>query len=202
MAGLREQKKQRTRETILRVARELFAQRGYHGTTVVGIAEAAGISKATLFSYFSSKEDILFADAAAFRETLALALAARPEGASVLDALRDFVVANLADLAERAALRERLLAEDEQLRSHYRARVSEVEDVVAAAIAGELGRDARDLQPRLAAAAVVAALTVATSAVRPGAGSPEPLAVIDETVAFLRGGLDAIRPGRPEPARA
>ncbi len=60
--GLRERKKQRTHESIARVALELFAQRGYDETTLDDIAEAADISKRTIFSYYQSKEDILFHD--------------------------------------------------------------------------------------------------------------------------------------------
>src|SRR5256885_386284 len=40
--GLRERKKQRTRETISRAAHRLFAERGYHATTLPDIAEDLG----------------------------------------------------------------------------------------------------------------------------------------------------------------
>ena len=78
--GLRERKKQRTRETIARAAHELFAERGYHATTLPDIAEAADVSTRTIFAYFPSKEDILFSDFPVMKEALAQALAERPEG--------------------------------------------------------------------------------------------------------------------------
>src|SRR3954454_21185214 len=78
--GLRERKKQRTRATIARAAHELFAERGYHATTLPEIAEAADVSTRTIFAYFPSKEDILFSDFPKMKEALGRALDERPEG--------------------------------------------------------------------------------------------------------------------------
>ncbi|GII81537.1 TetR family transcriptional regulator [Sphaerisporangium rufum] len=60
--GLRERKKARTRETILREAFRLFGERGYHATTIDQIAEAAEISPATFFRYFPTKEHLVTLD--------------------------------------------------------------------------------------------------------------------------------------------
>jgi AcrR family transcriptional regulator len=48
-----------TRETILRTARRLFAEKGYEATRTRDIAEAAGIASGTLFNYFETKEAIV-----------------------------------------------------------------------------------------------------------------------------------------------
>ena len=48
------------RERILKAATELFASRGFDGTSVRNIAEKAGLSVPGMFHYFSSKELILF----------------------------------------------------------------------------------------------------------------------------------------------
>jgi TetR/AcrR family transcriptional regulator len=47
------------RESILAGASELFAQRGYHGTTMNEVSEACGLSKATLYHYFRDKNELL-----------------------------------------------------------------------------------------------------------------------------------------------
>ncbi|MER6799893.1 TetR/AcrR family transcriptional regulator, partial [Amycolatopsis mediterranei] len=56
--GLRERKKQATRLLISNVATGLFAERGFEEVTVAEIAEAAGVSKMTVFNYFPRKEDL------------------------------------------------------------------------------------------------------------------------------------------------
>jgi len=53
--GRRERKKRETRERVLLVATDLFRRRGFEATTVEEIAEAADISRATLFNYFPHK---------------------------------------------------------------------------------------------------------------------------------------------------
>lgn len=60
--SLRERKKVRTRETVLREAFRLFERNGYANTTVEQIARAAEVSPRTFFRYFPSKESLLIAD--------------------------------------------------------------------------------------------------------------------------------------------
>ena len=65
MAGLRERKKERTRRAISEAAIELFLRRGYDAVPVSEIAEAAEVSKRTLFAYFPTKDELVlhrFAD--------------------------------------------------------------------------------------------------------------------------------------------
>jgi len=50
---------QSTKETILRVAEEIFAQRGFDGARVDEIARQAGINQAMIYYYFKSKDDLL-----------------------------------------------------------------------------------------------------------------------------------------------
>src|SRR2546429_432313 len=89
--GWRERKKLQTRDNIARVALELFAERGYDETTLAEIAEAAEVSPRTIFSYFESKEEILFCDAPARLEQIKEKLAQRPEGSTTIDALRELL---------------------------------------------------------------------------------------------------------------
>lgn len=47
------------RAEILRLSSELFADRGYHNTSMQDIAEAAQIQKASIYYYYKSKDEIL-----------------------------------------------------------------------------------------------------------------------------------------------
>lgn len=86
MAGLRERKKEQTKQRITAVALQLFAERGFDAVTVSEIAEAAEVAKATLFSYFPSKESLVLRGVG--EENLAEIVARRPAGLSPLQALQ------------------------------------------------------------------------------------------------------------------
>lgn len=61
MAGLREQQKENRKRSILSAARQLFLESGYDGTTIDGIAEAAGLSGVTVHNYYGTKSGVLMA---------------------------------------------------------------------------------------------------------------------------------------------
>lgn len=59
-------KGRQTRQAIEQAARKLFAERGFHGTTLADITSAAGKSSAVFYRYFTDKEDLLAALAQSF----------------------------------------------------------------------------------------------------------------------------------------
>lgn len=194
--GLRERKKQQTREKIERVALQLFAERGYDETTLAEIAEAADVSPRTIFAYFESKEDILFCDEPVMFERLRDTLEQRPAGATTVDALREFV-SSFDKYDEPTRLRKRIIGANEGLRLSERARSAAMEELVAASIAqdlGDVGPD--DVRPRLIAASVTAAFSAVRDRLQDESGEPisheEALAILDQVITFLRGGLEAL----------
>src|SRR6187399_2611912 len=90
--GLRELKKQRTRQQIGDVARRLFAERGFEAVTVAEVARAAEVSEATVFNYFPTKEDLFYSGLEAFEEELLSSIREREPGESILDAFSRFVL--------------------------------------------------------------------------------------------------------------
>src|SRR3954451_25332966 len=107
--GLRELKKQRTRELIAETARRLFAERGFERVTVAEVARTAEVSEQTVFNYFPTKEDLVYWRLEGFEEELLNAVRERAPGQSVLEAFRGFVLQQRGLLAERdAEVHERL----------------------------------------------------------------------------------------------
>jgi AcrR family transcriptional regulator len=196
-SGLRERKKQRTRETISRVALELFVERGYHATTLADIAEAADVSTRTIFAYYPSKEDILFSEFPALLDAIGQALRERPAGKDALGTVRDFILfMPHGEKSEHDEQRHAIIDTDPTLRSHMRARLAQLQDLVAAAVAEDIGADTDDLRPSVVAASLIAAFEVLSerdTAKSHKQQTPEEIAaVIDPVIAFLRGGLEAL----------
>jgi AcrR family transcriptional regulator len=73
-AGLRERKRQETRQRITEAGLRLFGANGYEATTLDAIAAEAGISRRTFFHYFKSKDEILLSLQIGLGETLIAAL--------------------------------------------------------------------------------------------------------------------------------
>jgi AcrR family transcriptional regulator len=86
--GLREFKKQRTRQLIADTAMRLFVERGFERVTVAEVAEAAGVSEKTVFNYFPTKEDLFFDEVDEREAALVGAIRDRRPGESIPAALR------------------------------------------------------------------------------------------------------------------
>jgi AcrR family transcriptional regulator len=192
--GLRERKKQQTREALARAGIELFVERGYDATTLAEIAEAAGVSTRTIFAYFPSKEDILFASFQTMREALARALSERPGGKDALTTLREFISFGHTKTELDRKL-EQIIGSNETLRSHKRARISQLQDLLAAAIADDLGAKPDDFRAQVAAASLTAAFEVLEQRDRGSSASyttEDVAAAIDPVISFVRAGLEAL----------
>lgn len=90
--GLRERKKEQTRQLIAEAARLLFTERGFDRVTVAQIARAADVSEQTVFNYFPTKEDLVYWRLGAFEEELLRTVRDRRPGESALGAFRRFLL--------------------------------------------------------------------------------------------------------------
>lgn len=197
--GLRERKKQRTRDTIVRKAMALFRKRGFDATTVADIAAAADIAPRTFFAYFETKEAVVFHDFDAVRGRFAARLAERRPGETTFDALRAWVAEWLEEgdiLTPEHEARHELIRTTPALAARERENQAAFAAILAQSVADELGVPADSLRPRMVSAAAVAALAALDHADTPE--HEPPIAVVDEALAFLQGGLDVLR-SRPSP---
>ncbi len=202
--GLRERKKQRTREAIVDAALRLFEERGFERTTIAEIAAEADIAPRTFFGYFRSKEDVVFEDFDATRESLATRMLGRPEGESAIDALRAWIEQLIADTDlhdERELCRQRVVRSTPALAAYERGLMAQFERTLASAVARDLGDPADAVRPRMVAAAATAALLTMESYYQDEGATHElpkaqSLTLLEDALTFLRGGLDALQ-GRP-----
>jgi AcrR family transcriptional regulator len=87
-SGLRERRKQETRQAISDIATRLFVAHGFDDVTISQVADAAGVAKMTVTNYFPRKEDLVFDRAETVIGHLAEVVAGRKPGESMLTAIR------------------------------------------------------------------------------------------------------------------
>ena len=90
--GLRERKKEQTRQLIAETAWRLFAERGFDRVTVAEVAREAQVAEATVFNYFRTKEDLFYSRLEAYGARLVEAVAARAPGEPAVAAFRRFLL--------------------------------------------------------------------------------------------------------------
>src|SRR5262249_45188203 len=160
--GLRERKKQRTRQLLAETARRLFGERGFEQVSIAEIARQAEVSEQTVFNYFPSKEDLVYSGLETFEDRLLTAIRERPHGQTVIAAFGEFILEPRGFLAvkDEAAAREliavtrmiagspALLAREQQIFARYT-------ETLARLIAEETGSTASDLRPYVVANALI-----------------------------------------------
>lgn len=174
---------------------ELFARRGYGEVTVAEIAEAAEVSRATVFTYYPAKEHIVLGEAPLALEALEATLADLDDRAAIVGAVRGWL-RTLAGWMEPDLVLQLRLAQEVPAVGAARSRLlADVGTVIADALVRALGEG-----ERLAARLVAGALTSALAAVEQEAasrmarsgralGDDEIDLLLDRAVAFVDGGL-------------
>jgi AcrR family transcriptional regulator len=89
------------RQELTRTAARLFADRGYHGTSLADLAEELGIQKASLYHHIESKEDLLWEVARGGAEAFHSALDAVPDGGPAIEKIRLALRAHLRVVGEQ-----------------------------------------------------------------------------------------------------
>ena len=186
--GLRERRRERTRDDIEAAALALFVEHGYDSTTVEEIAEAALISPRTFFRYFASKEDVLLARGRDEMTFAARSLAERPPDEPLMDSLRA-LLAMFAELhradRDRQLCRIGLVTTTPHLAAAFLEMVHGMELVLRDFVAARLGLEPSDHQPRLVAAAFGTGFRVAAETWQESDGAEDMTLLVRENVETL-----------------
>ena len=148
------------RGRLERAALELYGERGFEQTTVVEIAERAGLTERTFFRHFADKREVLFAGASSLQDLLVSTLASTPDSVAPIDAVAvalEAVGARLQERRDHSRKRQAVIAANVELQ--------ERELVKLASLAGALAdtlrsRGVKDPAASLAAQAGIAVFKI------------------------------------------
>lgn len=149
--GLRETKRQSTRDDLARAAGQLASERGASATTIEDIARAANVAPRTLFNHFVSKEAAILGIDRDRASEVARRLIERPTDESPLEALMQSTFGLSSGSGPHTwRRREALVQSDPMLNAAYVGTFAALDDAVTIAMAARLGLDpAEDVFPRL-----------------------------------------------------
>src|SRR5438132_8222858 len=180
------------RTELTRVAARLFAEKGYHGTSVGDLAEALGVQKGSLYSHIESKADLLWEVASEGAAAFHAALDGVPDDGPVVERIRAALRAHLKVVAEQLDVatvfirewrylegerREAFLAERRRYEERFRALFRE---------GRELGELRTDLDDATATLLALSAANWAYTWLRPGEDTEE---LADRFFAVLLDGM-------------
>lgn len=194
-SGLRERKKQATRDQLVDAAFRLFSERGFDDVSVAEIAAAVGVSERTFFRYFAAKEDVIFPDSGEKLSHIRQLVAILPPELSLVDGVRRALVAMSEEYKESKDImlqRAQLVAMTPSLRVYIMQREQEWVEEFATAIAPRMNLDqTNDLRPELAAAMIVTAFRVVLGRWLRSGGEGDMPTMLDQALAFIGSGLGA-----------
>ena len=180
------------RAELTRAAARLFAEKGYHGTSVGDLAEALGLQKGSLYTHIDSKAELLWEVAREGAEAFHAALDGVPEDGPVLDRIQAAMRAHLRVVAEQldiatVFIREWRYLEGDRLEQFVAERRRYEERVRALFREGrEHGQLRTDLDDAIAALLSLSAANWAYTWLRPGADTD---ALADRFTTLLLDGM-------------
>lgn len=161
--GLRERKKEQTRQLLLDTARRLFSERGYEHVSVAEIARAAEVSEATVYNYFPSKEELVFSGLERFEDALLATIRERAAGETVLAAFSRFILEPVTGFlveedetaADQRMQTTRMITSSPLLLAHEQRLYARYTEALAQLLAAETRAAAADLRPYVTANALM-----------------------------------------------
>lgn len=185
--GLRERKQRETRLRIAETGLKLFLANGYEGTTLDAIAEKAGISRRTFFSYFKSKEEIMLAwQEGAWDAMRAELLQVSPDEAP-LDAVRKTLVRHVSRYeSDQMRAIDRVMRASETLMARKQAAYAVQEEALFAALCEVWRQPQRRTALRMVAMVSIGAMRLALEAWGNQTGKRPAAKFLEEAFASLK----------------
>lgn len=186
--GLRERKRRQTQQRIAEVGQRLFLTKGYDSTTLDAIAAEAGISRRTFFSYFKSKDDIIFFWLDTDMVSLIASLLKVSPDVPPLDAVRDVMIKHIARYTtEQMIAVDNLMLSSESLLARKQAHYAQQEQALFNALCEVWRQPERRASLRMVAMVSIGAMKIALQAWRQQTGQRKPAA------RFLRDAFDSLK---------
>jgi AcrR family transcriptional regulator len=189
--GLRERKRQQTRERLTRMAMALFRERGFEATTLDDIAAAADVSRRSFFHYFASKEDVVFAWQEESTAALIAAVVARPTGESMLTAAENAISEMIGQLEPGEVIAiARLKGDNPALQARDQVKYEKLERALAGALGKRASQKPERLHARLVAMITTGAMRIGSELWAAGGAREKPEAMVKRTFAAIRAILE------------
>jgi AcrR family transcriptional regulator len=193
---LRERTRRAVQTQVAEIALQLFVDQGYEATTIDQIAEAAGMSKRSVFRYFATKEDVICGRYELVGERLAEALRARPLDEPLWESLRrifDELVPYLDDAAsrDRAVSTERIVRDTPALRARYLEKIDHMQALCEQAVRDRMAQRGHacpngDPRPRAVVGAAFSCLLAAQSSAVADDGARSFAGLLDQAMASIQ----------------
>ena len=163
--GLRELKKEQTRQLIADAGWRLFADRGFDQVSVAEVAREAQVAEATVYNYFRTKEDMFYWRMEALGARLAAAVSSRPPGEPALAAFRRTLLAEGGLVAQvetgdtqaldRLRTVNRVITASPALLAREQQALNQAASALAGVLAADTAAPPGDVRPQVAANALI-----------------------------------------------
>lgn len=184
-----------TRDDVVQAAGRLFADKGYHGTSMRELGKELGLLGSSLYSHVDSKQDLLVA---VVRDGARLFSASAEEALSVdgsaADQMRALIAGHVDVVVDNIEVARTFLNEARMLEPEYRQRVLEERDAYEAAFRQVLARGVKDgsfrsdIDPKTASIFILSMLNAVERWYRPS-GDLDRSQLVDELARFT---IDAV----------
>lgn len=186
---LRERRRNATQADLVATALELFTERGFDATTVDDVADAAGVSRRTLYRYFPRKDDLVFAAPVGWLVEWDAVIADRRPQEPLYELMRRgarAVAQQIAADPQPVLTSARISHTTPSLLLRRDASTREWRDRIAALVGSEIGADpATDARCTVTAGAIMGAIDGMLKAWAASAGKRDPVAMTDEVIRRL-----------------